>query len=380
LDIKNICYNNPMLKNKRLTTLLFLAVLTVTYLYLQSSSNKTNNQSLQEITKTENVKELPRVSILAQNLEIPWDLAFLPDKSALFTERAGRVRLIDINGSLRDTPVLEISDIKLIGEGGLLGITAHPDFSTNNFIFLYYTYSSSNDNTLNKVVRYKFSNGELTDKKVIVDNIPGATFHNGGRLKFGPDGFLYITTGDAQKPSLAQDKNSLAGKILRVTDEGGAAPGNPFNTLIYSYGHRNPQGLAWDSSSRLWETEHGNTATDEVNLIEPGKNYGWPEIRGSKTKLGMVSPVIQSGNVTWAPTGAVFFNDTFYFTGLRGNALYALKGNDNLKEYFKGEFGRLRSIVLGPDNMFYVLTSNKDGRGLPKTGDDKILRINPEKL
>ncbi len=369
-----------MLKNKRLTTLLFLAVLTVTYLYLQSSSNKTNNQSLQEITKTENVKELPRVSILAQNLEIPWDLAFLPDKSALFTERAGRVRLIDINGSLRDTPVLEISDIKLIGEGGLLGITAHPDFSTNNFIFLYYTYSSSNDNTLNKVVRYKFSNGELTDKKVIVDNIPGATFHNGGRLKFGPDGFLYITTGDAQKPSLAQDKNSLAGKILRVTDEGGAAPGNPFNTLIYSYGHRNPQGLAWDSSSRLWETEHGNTATDEVNLIEPGKNYGWPEIRGSKTKLGMVSPVIQSGNVTWAPTGAVFFNDTFYFTGLRGNALYALKGNDNLKEYFKGEFGRLRSIVLGPDNMFYVLTSNKDGRGLPKTGDDKILRINPEKL
>ncbi len=371
--------------NYRLLFVLALLVVLASAYYLSSPFlKKAENTSISKVTeveeKNEATKEIPRVSIFAQNLEIPWELIFLPDKSALFTERPGRVRLIDANGNLKETPILEITDVKTNGEGGLLGITLHPNFTNNNFVYLYYTYANSSNNTLNRVVRYKYSNEKLTDRKIIVDNIPGSIFHNGGRLKFGPDGFLYITAGDAQKPSLAQDKNSLAGKILRVTNEGNAAPGNPFNNLTYSYGHRNPQGLAWDSQNKLWETEHGDNATDEVNLIEIGKNYGWPEIIGSKTRLGMISPVIQSGNATWAPGGTAFYNDSLFFTGLKGNALFKLKGNDNLTEYFKGEYGRLRDIVIGPDNMFYILTSNRDGRGIPKTDDDKILRVNPKKL
>ncbi len=371
--------------NYRLLFVLALLVVLVSAYYLSSPfSKKSEHTNIPRVTqfenKSETAKEIPRVAIFAQNLEIPWDLVFLPDKSALFTERLGRVRLIDASGNLRETPILQISDVKTIGEGGLLGITLHPSFTNNNYVYLYYTYANSENNTLNRVVRYKYTNEKLIDRKIIVDNIPGSTFHNGGRLKFGPDSFLYITTGDAQKPSLAQDKNSLAGKILRVTSEGNAAPGNPFKNLVYSYGHRNPQGLAWDSQNKLWETEHGDNATDEVNLIEIGKNYGWPEIIGNKSRLNMVSPVIQSGNVTWAPGGAVFYNDSLFFTGLKGNALFRLKGNDNLTEYFKGEFGRLRTVVIDPNNMFYILTSNRDGRGVPKSDDDKILRVNPEKL
>lgn len=364
---------------------LVLFVVLAGVLYFSSPLfNKTENVDIPKATPIQTgsdiKKDLPRVSVVASNLEIPWDIVFLPDKSALFTERPGRVRLIDANGNLKESPVLRVDDVKTTGEGGLLGITIHPNFLSNNYVYLYYTYANSKDNTLNRVVRYRYANERLTDRKIIVDNIPGSVFHNGGRLKFGPDSFLYITAGDAQKPSLAQDKNSLAGKILRVTDEGNKAPENPFNSLVYSYGHRNPQGLAWDSQGKLWETEHGNNATDEVNLIEMGKNYGWPEIIGNQTRPGMVSPVIQSGSVTWAPTGAIFYNGSFFFTGLRGNALYELKGNDNLIEHLKGEFGRLRDIIVGPDNMFYVLTSNRDGRGVPKENDDKILRINPEKL
>ena len=204
----------------------------------------------------------------------------------------------------------------------------------------------------------------MREDKIIVDRIPGAPNHDGGRIKFGPDNFLYITTGDAQEPSLAQDRNSLAGKILRVTRDGDPVPDNLFGTRIYSYGHRNPQGITWDNQGRLWETEHGSSATDELNLITPGKNYGWPEIRGDQTRAGMVSPVIQSGSQTWAPGGVAFLNGSIFFAGLRGSALYEYKINEKrLVEHFKNEYGRLRDVVVGPDNMLYVTTSNRDGRG-----------------
>ena len=162
----------------------------------------------------------------------------------LVTERPGRVRLVDKSGQLQDTSVATLSKVKEIGEGGLLDITLDPDFSANNLVYLYYTYSGSGNNTLNRVVRMKYQDSKLTGEEILVDQIPGAANHNGGRIKFGPDENLYITTGDAEEPSQAQDKNSLAGKILRVTDEGKAATGNPFNNLVYSYGHRNPQGIA----------------------------------------------------------------------------------------------------------------------------------------
>ena len=332
--------------------------------------------------------DVSRVSIIAQGLEVPWALAFLPEGGMLVTERDGRVRFITKDGELKPDPVATISSVKQIGEGGLHGIVLHPDYQQNRYIYLYYTYSESLNNTLNRVVRYNFDGTKLTNEKIIVNGIPGASNHDGGRLKFGPDKFLYITTGDAQQPSLAQDKNALAGKILRVTDDGTPAPGNPFGNRTYSFGHRNPQGIAWDQNGTLWQTEHGpsgtETGSDEFNKIEQGKNYGWPEIRGMQGREDMVTPILESGRGnTWAPAGLAFINNSFYFAGLRGQALYEVEdasGSPKLVTHFKNEFGRLREVVAGPDGMLYVTTSNRDGRGLPKKDDDKILRINPGKI
>lgn len=320
--------------------------------------------------------------VIATGLNVPWALAFLPNGDLLITERIGHIKLLEKD---EKTPksITTLSDVKQIGEGGLHGIAVDPKFSLNSFVYTYYTYSSDGQNTLNRVVRFRFKDNKLDEQTTIVDKIPGALFHDGGRIKFGPDGFLYIATGDAQNPSLSQDKTSLAGKILRVTTEGKAAPDNPFGTLVYSYGHRNPQGLTWDSNGTFWETEHGSSATDEVNRIEKGTNYGWPTITGDATRPGMQSPNLQSGSATWAPAGVAFFDGALFFGGLRGQALFEAKINGNqmeLKEHFKGQFGRIREVILGPDNLLYITTSNKDGRGNPQADDDKIIRVNPKTL
>jgi glucose/arabinose dehydrogenase len=329
-----------------------------------------------------------KVTIIAQNLDTPWAMEFLPDDSLLFTERKGSVRMIGPAGQLKPKPVADLQQVKEVGEGGLLGIVAHPDFLHNSFIYLYYTYQSEGNDTMNRVSRFIFTNGMLSDEKTIVDAIPGNANHNGGRIKFGPDNFLYIGTGDAEVPSRAQDTNSLAGKILRVTENGDPAAGNPFNNRVYSYGHRNVQGLAWDKDGQLFATEHGPSGTssccDEVNKIEIGKNYGWPTIKDTQDKEGMETPLKSSGKDTWAPSGMGYRGGSMYFAGLRGQSLYKITLNGasilDFKQYLKGEYGRLRDVVVGPDGMLYVTTSNQDGRGTPKSEDDKILRINTSKL
>jgi glucose/arabinose dehydrogenase len=299
----------------------------------------------------------------------------------LVTERPGDLSIIS-NGEKK---LISRLPSKEIGEGGLMGLALDPDFTSNHFIYVQYTYSGNGNDTLNRVVRYKFENNNLSDEKIIADAIPGAANHNGGRIKFGPDGFLYVTTGDAQEPSRSQDRNSLAGKILRITRDGDAASGNPFGTRVYSYGHRNPQGLAWDSSGKLYSTEHGRSGIqsglDELNLIESGKNYGWPEIQGDETRSGMTTPLVHSGADTWAPGGAAFANGSIFFAGLRGSALYEYKiAERRIVEHFKGKYGRLREAIVGPDNMLYITTSNRDGRGSPAGDDDKIIRVNPAKI
>ncbi len=217
-------------------------------------------------------QEQSQISVVATDLEIPWGIAFLPDGSMLFTERPGRVRFIDANHNLVSEPVMTFSDINPIGEGGLLGIAVDPQFTTNKFVYFYYSYGNGASHMYNRVVRFVFDGKRLSDQKIVVDGIPGNSNHDGGRIKFGPDGYLYITTGDSEAPSLAQDKSSLAGKILRVKGEG--------SVEIYSYGHRNPQGLAWDDRGKLWATEHGRsspTGYDELNPLfrEMRKKRGW---------------------------------------------------------------------------------------------------------
>ena len=332
----------------------------------------------------ENTADAPRTTVIAENLDTPWGIAFLPDGDMLVTERSGTVRLIAGEGD--PATVATLPDVREISEGGLLGITLHPEFEQNNFVYLYYTYGTSGNNTRNRVVRMTYENQRLADEEIILDDIPGAPNHDGGRIKFGPDGFLYVATGDAQEPSRSQDRNSLAGKILRVTDEGEPAPGNPFGNATYSYGHRNPQGIAWDSEGRLWSTEHGpsgvQSGNDEVNLIEPGKNYGWPDIVGVQTRSGMETPDATSGDTdTWAPGGAAFIDGSLYFAGLRGAALYEFSPDGSeVTEHFKNEFGRIREAIEGPDGLLYITTSNRDGRGSPDATDDKIIRVNPAKL
>ncbi|OGH27787.1 MAG: hypothetical protein A3C27_02365 [Candidatus Levybacteria bacterium RIFCSPHIGHO2_02_FULL_39_36] len=346
------------------------------------SNNKPSIPSPSVSISTQNQK----TEIVAQNLEVPWAIAFLSDGSMLVTERAGRIRHIE-DGKITNTFTIE--QVLEIGEGGLQGITLHPYFESNKYLYVYYTYRSEGNNTFNRVARYKLESKSLVDEKIIVDRIPGASNHDGGRIKFGPDGLLYIGTGDAQNPSQAQDTKTLGGKILRVNDDGKIPADNPFGNAVYSYGHRNVQGLAWDSSGNLWSTEHGRSGVasgyDEINLIEKGKNYGWADIEGAETQTGIESPKRQSGaTTTWAPAGAAFINNSFFFGGLRGQTLYEaiIDGGKvtDFKEHFKGEYGRIREVILGPDNFLYITTSNRDGRGLPQNNDDKIMRINIDKL
>lgn len=318
--------------------------------------------------------------IVVDNLQIPWEIVFLPDGDLLVTERPGTLKRIGKEGR-----VYVIESVEHVGEGGLLGMALHPRFSENRWLYLYLT-TKNESGLINRIERYRFEENRLSEKTIIIDNIPGATYHDGGRIAFGPDGYLYITTGDAGSSNLAQDINSLAGKILRLKDDGSIPPDNPFGNAVYSYGHRNSQGLAWDDKDQLWATEHGRSGIlsglDELNLIEKGKNYGWPIIQGDETRVGMESPIVQSGpNETWAPAGAAFWDGSVFFGGLRGESLYEAKIlNDNkisLKIHFQQEFGRIRAVVLGPDSYLYITTSNTDGRGELKNNDDKIIRINP---
>ena len=368
---------------------IFVAVVVgIILLYQKFAQNSPETPSAPKATKNLDMSvtktQVEKVTTLVENLDTPWSLAFLPDGTLLVTERNGKLSQVSDSGVRQ---IATIDKSTEYGEGGLMGLAIHPDFESNNYIYLYYTYFSDDNRTLNRVARYKLANNSLSNETIIVDNIPGGIYHDGGRIKFGPDGFLYITTGDSTNPSLSQDRNSLAGKILRVTEDGSPASGNPFGTRIYSYGHRNPQGITWDGTGVLWETEHGpsgswpNCCQDELNRIEIGANFGWPDSVGDKVDSGTAAPILHSGRNIWAPGDIAYLNNKLYFAGLRGETLYVYDlSTRNLSEYFKGEFGRLREVIAGPDNLLYITTSNRDGRGDPAEADDRIIRIDPAQL
>jgi glucose/arabinose dehydrogenase len=319
------------------------------------------------------------IEVIADNLEIPWEVAFLPNDEILITERPGRLLKIGV-----DKHVINIEGVEHVGEGGLLGLALHPDFVKNKFIYLYLT-TSDNDGLVNRVDRYSLEGNRLVDQLTIVNDIPGAKYHDGGRIEFGPDGYLYITTGDAGASEESQNNKSLNGTILRVGDDGSIPQDNPFDSAVYSYGHRNVQGIAWDNDNNLWSTEHGRSGIksgfDEINLIRAGQNYGWPIIEGDKSDSSMITPTLHSGEKeTWAPGDIEFANGKLFFTGLRGESLYVvtLDGSKvkDIKKYFSQEYGRLRAIRLGPDGYLYLTTSNRDGRGDVQDNDDKLIKIN----
>jgi glucose/arabinose dehydrogenase len=310
------------------------------------------------------------------------------------SERPGRIRIVK-NGVLQSDPWMTF-DVVELGESGLLGLALDPRFAETRFVYVAYTYRNPAGRARNRLVRLRESpNGKGSVDKILIDGVRGNNNHDGGRVKFGPDGKLYWTMGDAQDSASAQKLSSLNGKILRLNSDGTIPPDNPFsNSPIYSYGHRNAQGLAWQpGTGKLYATEHGPSGfqgccRDEVNYIEPGKNYGWPVIKGDESQEGMVSPIIQSGNSeTWAPSGATFVTrgpwaGSLLFTGLRGQTLYRITLDPKeprkvltLEGHFARQFGRLRDVAEGPDGALYLLTSNRDGRGRPGPDDDRVIRL-----
>lgn len=385
-------------KSFKLTLISVLSIIAIATVYFFISSFISNNDDTKSDVVINNIKvndtkkdedskniNFPDKEVLIENLEIPWGIEFLPNGNLLITERVGRLLHFDVGSGEKE--FINIPTAEHVGEGGLLGIALHPNFIENNFVYLYMT-TRSEGSLVNRVERYRWQNGILSGGEIIISDISGAVYHDGGRIKFGPeeDGqrYLYITTGDAGIPRLSQDDNNLAGKILRISDGGSVPNDNPFNNEIYSYGHRNPQGITWDSQNRLWSTEHGPVANDELNLIEKGRNYGWPDSVGDEVLSQTVGPIIHSGNNTWAPAGVTYWQGSIFFVGLRGSAIYEAVLNDDrvveFKEHYKNEFGRIRDIRVGPDEMFYILTSNRDGRGNPREGDDKVIRINPHQF
>ena len=341
-----------------------------------------------------------RVETVVAGLDTPWDLAWGPDGQIWVTERGGRVSRVNPASGQRSTAG-QIPDVEESGESGLMGIAFHPDFAAQPYVYLTHSYRQSGS-LRNRLVRVRWDGQTLGTPEVLLANIPGAGIHDGSRLAIGPDRLLYMTTGDASNAELAQDRTSLAGKILRLTLSGQPAPGNPFGTAIYSFGHRNPQGLVFHpTTGALYSTEHGPGDNDEINRIVTGRNFGWPTVHGAcDDDIGSERGFCQANNVvepltmwtpTIAPAGADFYlgdlipqwKGSLLFAALRGTALYRLTLSADGQQVtarealYAGTYGRLRDVLVAPDGAVYIATSNRDGRGNPSGDDDRILRVKP---
>ena len=322
------------------------------------------------------------IDVVVDGLNNPWEMVFAPNGDIYFSERDGRIWKIE---SFGEAKVIQTFPKSGSYEGGTLGLALHPNFEENKKIYVYQT-NLELEFFQNKVFSFTVDGDELTDKQTVIDGIPGAPWHDGGRIAFGPDEKLYITTGDAVNPGWSQDLSSLAGKILRINPDGTIPDDNPFDSSpIFSYGHRNPQGIAWNENGMLVASEHGPSGEmgyghDEINVIQKGKNYGWPKVVGDSSDESFVNPLIHSGQSTWAPSGMVYFDSDkvpsldgkFLVGALRGEHLMVVDvAKDgsliSAEKMFEGEFGRIRTAQVGPDGVLYLLTANGD--------NDKIVRI-----
>ncbi|WP_246860915.1 PQQ-dependent sugar dehydrogenase [Bacillus sp. REN3] len=327
----------------------------------------------QDLQEQEAAAQAGDLEIIAENLDVPWSINKLGETFYL-SERGGTIVKVE-GGKTSRQPVALKKGLSQASEAGLLGFVLAPGFNQSQKAFAYYTYKNGSGQ-FNRIVELTLEDGEWKEGQLLLDKIPSGRFHHGGRLKLGPDGKLYATAGDAAtRPEIAQDLDSLGGKILRLNLDGSAPDDNPFkDSYVYSYGHRNPQGLAWDKGGMMYASEHGPSAHDEINLIKPGNNYGWPEITGTEKKEGMETPLFQSGDDTWAPSGMAVHNGKLYVASLRGTAVRAFDvGAKSSKEVVTG-VGRIRDVFIEGDYLYFI-SNNTDGRGTPAAGDDKLFRI-----
>lgn len=357
-------------------------VIIVSILTMKFSPSETLVPLPAPVSNLSNLTNTSGVEIIAEGLQAPRSIDISKDGRIFIPEKRGSIRVVD-NGTLLTEPV---GDIKAenIGDAGLLGLTLHPNFTQNHLFYVYYTYSNSTG-LFNKVLMLKESNNRIIDSKTILDGIPGNDYRDGGRIKFGLDGKLYVSTGDASNPELSQDLNSLAGKILRINEDGTIPQDNPFsNSAVYAYGFRNAQGLAWaPNSGALYSSDQGGAGNDEINLISPGKNYGWPhEECNSNGDDNRYTPPLVCFNPSLEPSGIAFafsnklgYQNHLIVATLKGSHLRDIDFDSGSQNTILVGYGRIIDLVESEDGSIYVLTSNTDGRALPQLGDDKILRL-----
>ncbi len=311
--------------------------------------------------------------VVATGLEAPWDIAFLPDGTALVSERDSD-RLLRVTDSGEVSAAGSVRGVDGNGEGGLLGLAVSPSYDQDQTVFAYYTAGSEN-----VVARMTYDGRRVSGQRTVFGGIPAGPIHNGGRIAFGPDGFLYVGTGEAGRRDPSQDPDDLGGKILRITPDGDAAPGNPSGSPVWSLGHRNVQGLGWDERGRMWASEFGQNTWDELNRIVPDGNYGWPEVEGRGGDDDFRDPVRQWHTDVASPSGIAVAGGSVFMAGLRGERLWQIplldQGTGPPQALLSGRYGRLRAVVAAPDGSLWVLTNNTDGRGSPRDGDDRIIRL-----
>ncbi|WP_409252323.1 PQQ-dependent sugar dehydrogenase [Bacillus sp. SCS-153A] len=358
---------------KKFNTLMVLSLLLLSACSTAPSESADPPES-QETTGIGN----PSVEVLGDRLEVPWSINKI-GKTFYINERTGGIVKVSGDGEVTRMKVNLKEPLAQVPEAGFLGFVLHPDFPDTPSAYAYYTYQNSS-RPHNRVVILNLDGDVWTEGSILLDDIPSGQYHHGGRLEIGPDNKLYITTGDATEREIAQDLNSLGGKILRMNLDGSIPADNPFEkSYVYSYGHRNPQGIAWDNSGNLYSTEHGPSGFDEINLIVAGNNYGWPLIMGDEKREGLQPPVVHSGDTTWAPSGADIHNNQLYFAALRGQVIKRYSIDTGKVEEVLSGYGRIRDVYIDGERLYFV-SNNADGRGNPAEDDDKLYTVSLTEL
>lgn len=322
-------------------------------------------------------KETKGIATVAQGLDTPWSIARSDDVFYL-SERPGKIIKIDGNKKTEQQVDLE-KEVSTAAEAGLLGFVLAPDFKDSKEAYAYYTYEDNGQ--FNRIVKLKLENNTWKEEEVLIDKIPSGQYHHGGRLKIGPDDKLYATTGDASDEQNAQDKDTLGGKILRINLDGSKPKDNPMsNSYVYSYGHRNPQGIVWTPDGQMYASEHGNQANDEINEIKEGHNYGWPVIEGNEENNNMETPIFTSGSDdTWAPSGIAFKDGIIYSAALRGEGIMKFDVEKDEMKKVATKYGRIRDVYIVNNDLYFV-SNNTDGRGNPSQNDDKMYKVSLSQL